>query len=228
MTEVTLTYPAPGNSNGVDGSQLYILGQPFTVNRAGSWVGNEWRVPDTITGGVNHYAVGFVDAAPAVPTESKLITPTPGATAQFLFDDPIPVTSGNGYTACFLTHFFSITNPYGGYPQTQNGLTGLANKFRPTSADIAVFPDSDSPASYHISPIIIFPDSQGSGVSAMVIGANGSARVIARASGLAELVLMLSGQPTITDVDPGTLVPGDLGAASIIPGAGAAPTLVPS
>lgn len=226
MTEVTLTFPEPVNPNGVDGSQLYILGQPFTVARSGSWIGNEWRVPNTVEPGVNHYAIGFVDAAPAVPTESKLITPTPGGLEQFLFDDPIPVEPANGYTACFLTLYFSITNPYS-YPQTENGLTGLACKFRPTSADTGVFPDSDSPASYHISPIVVFPDSQGSGVTAVVIGASGTGRVIARGAGVSELVIALAGTPTITDVDPGTLTPGDVGRSTLTPSTLAGPSLVP-
>lgn len=227
MTEVTLTFPAPGNTDGVDGSQLYILGQPFTVNRAGSWIGNEWRVPDTITS-ANHYVLGFLDAAPAIPTETKLITPTPGATAQFLFDDPIAVDSGNGYTAAFLTHHFSITNPYGGYPQSEGGLTGTTCKFRPTDPDVAVFPDGDTAATYHISPVIVFPDSQGEGVTAVVIGADGSARVVARASGISALLLGLAGVPTLTDVDPGTLVAGDVGRSGLVASSRPAPTLTPS
>ncbi len=136
---------------------LYVLATEFTTSADGSWTGIEWYAPATDDAN-NHYIIAYTDGGFTV---SKAITPTFGGGLQtFNWNTPIAISPGHTYEACVLTqrytatrHFFDTTDATTTHLTAPHATNG---RFKETTPDTAVFPDTIFSNTYHVSPVVSF------------------------------------------------------------------------
>lgn len=162
----TLVFPAPQDGDEVDGP-FYMQGLRWSADADGSWIGVEWRVPDSLSV-LQHYIAGFTVVGEALQA-SQAITPTPGAVAQFLFASPVAITADTVYCAAVLAQHYVYTAAYP-FPQTDGHLTGLTCALGETVADTPAFPTNVTSLNFHVSPIVAFADEAAEGAGTAVLG----------------------------------------------------------
>lgn len=162
MIEILAWPQEPAFTNSVDGATNYTMGIRFSISKAGSCVGVEWRVPDTVeTPAGGTHTISIWDVASGNRIAAFDFTPVTGALQDIFFAVPVALVAGPFYVAAVHTNHYVYRA--GSFPvSSPNGFI-VADQGRlivSTSGNPGTFPSETPDAFYYVSPIMEFTDGE--------------------------------------------------------------------
>ena len=160
-TGEVIEWPNPPSNTDADDSATYNLGLEFTVDAAGSWIGNEWNptpLNNPAPGGGTFYASAWNAGGSSLTTPKSFAAPGAGVKQQVIFDTPVSITTGVSYIAAILVAHYVFLGNAGSWDEVSPSGRIHANsgRFRVDNPGNVDFPNNSSDNIYFISPIIVF------------------------------------------------------------------------
>ena len=161
-TEWTFDFPAPGITDQVDGSAIYILGTKFSVSEACTCTGIEWFSALTAPSDDMEFTLWNADLESVLETKVHTVHPVDdvGIELQVMFDAPEVLAPGTNYMATYRTidsapTRYTATSLYV-WPQTDGPLIADASNGWYVAWHELVYPNNVSAFAnnYHVGPIV--------------------------------------------------------------------------